>query len=108
MPARLPGGVERDPAVQADDHEREEGLVELAGGVAAGGVAKVEPDRVGDAVAVVVDVVGDLAGVGSGIRSGNVSASWPSAGTGRRIREAESAQLPGSVSRGRVLGPPSR
>ena len=56
------GGVERDPAVQADDHEGEQRLVELAARVAAGRVAQVEPDRVGDAVAVVVDVVGDLAG----------------------------------------------
>ena len=54
--------VERDPAVQANHHEREERLVELALGIAAGGIAQVEPDRVGDAVAVVIDVVGDLAG----------------------------------------------
>ena len=56
------GRVERDPAVQADDHEGEQRLVELPARVAAGRIAQVEPDRVGDAVAVVVDVVGDLAG----------------------------------------------
>ncbi len=51
-----------------------QGLVKLAARVAAGRIAQVEPDRVGDAVAVVVDVVGDLAGdrvgdqVGEGVR----------------------------------------
>ena len=63
VPGEVAGGVERDAAVQADDHEGEERLVELAIGVGAGRVAQVEPDRVGDAVAIVVDVVGDLAGV---------------------------------------------
>ena len=57
---QVAGRVERDPPVEADDHEGEERLVELARRVAAGRVAEVEPDRVGHAVAVVVDVVGDL------------------------------------------------
>ena len=61
-PARLPAVFERNPAVQADDHEGEQRLVEPAAGVGPGRVSQVEPDRVGDAVAVVVDVVGDLAG----------------------------------------------
>ena len=42
-----------------------------------------------------------------GTRSGNVAASWPSACRGRRIREAESAQLPGAAfSKPAFWGPP--
>ena len=91
LPRQVAGGVERDPAVEADDHEGEQRLVELALAFAAGGIAQVDPDRVGDAVAVVVDVVGDLAGAGRGPGR----ETWPRRGrrrrTGRRIREAESA-----------------
>ena len=57
---QVAGRVQRDPAVEADDHEREEGFIELALRVAAGWIAQVDPDRVGLAVAVVVHVVGDL------------------------------------------------
>ena len=56
------GGVERDPAVEADDQEGEQRLGQPATRVATGRVAQVEPDRIGDAVGVVVDIEGDLAG----------------------------------------------
>ena len=56
------GGVERDPPVEADDQEGEQRLGEPAARVGTGRVAQVEPDRIGDAVGVVIDVEGDLAG----------------------------------------------
>ena len=56
------GGVERDPPVEADDQEGEQRLGEPAARVGPGRVAQVEPDRIGDAVGVVIDIEGDLAG----------------------------------------------
>ena len=97
-PARLPA-VFRDPAVEADDHEREEGFVELAL-ASPGRIAQVDPDRVGLAVAVVVHVVGDLAG-GAGDRSGNAAASWPSAA---RAEDPRGRVVPQAG----VVGRPSR
>ena len=64
------GGVQRQPAVEAHHGDGEQRLERAPRAVALDGVAQVEPDGVGHAVAVVVDVVDDLAGGGVGDQVG--------------------------------------
>ena len=69
-PWRFSRGVQGNAAVEADDHEGEEGLVRLAVVGLLDREAQVEPDRVADAVVVVVDVEAEASRVADAVAVG--------------------------------------